>query len=222
MRVRNIPSYRVYRLLVWWASPFTREEGSGVMRIRELFQCLCNTCGYTLCVKPHSWRSDSWLVRARAGDSPNKLLNKKIWHLVGQPARLGWPHHIWSDVARSDWAALLDSAVQLAYRHDTRPFLSCEGAGPPDYTNSKIWPSAIFCSFQLRDQPNTWIATQKYRLLHFLINWPAISLIVDSSFSVVNSHSRTQHVHCIVCKSIYCCRYHVNLRIWCICNRHLF
>ena len=36
-------------------------------------------------------------------------------------------------MARSDWAALLAAAVQLAYRHDTRPFLSCEGAGPPDY-----------------------------------------------------------------------------------------
>ena len=32
--------------LVWRTSPFTREEGSGVMPIRELFQCLCNTYGY--------------------------------------------------------------------------------------------------------------------------------------------------------------------------------
>ena len=26
-------------------------------------------------------------------------------------------------MARSDWAALLAAAVQIAYRHDTRPFL---------------------------------------------------------------------------------------------------
>ena len=26
-------------------------------------------------------------------------------------------------MARSDWAALLAAAVQVAYRHDTRPFL---------------------------------------------------------------------------------------------------
>ena len=32
--------------LVWRASPFTREEGSGVVPIRELFQHLCNTYGY--------------------------------------------------------------------------------------------------------------------------------------------------------------------------------
>ena len=29
-------------------------------------------------------------------------------------------------------AALLAAAEQVAYAHDTRPFLSCEGAGPPD------------------------------------------------------------------------------------------
>ena len=29
-------------------------------------------------------------------------------------------------------AALLAAAEQVVYRHDTRPFLSCEGAGPPD------------------------------------------------------------------------------------------
>ena len=34
--------------VVWWASPFTREEGSGVMPIRNLFKCLCNTYGYAM------------------------------------------------------------------------------------------------------------------------------------------------------------------------------
>ena len=68
-----------------------------------------------------------------AGDSLKKLLNKN-WHLICQPARLGQPHLIRNDVAQSDWAALLAAAVQLAYklRHDTRPFLPCEGAGLPD------------------------------------------------------------------------------------------
>ena len=47
---------------------------------------------------------------------------------------LGQPHinNIGDDVEQSEWAALLAAAVQLRYRHDTRPFLSCEGAGLPD------------------------------------------------------------------------------------------
>ena len=33
------PSSTCSSVLVWWASPFTREEGSGVMLIRDLFCC---------------------------------------------------------------------------------------------------------------------------------------------------------------------------------------
>ena len=47
------------------------------MPFRELFQCLCNTYGYTVCVKPSSWRSNTWLVRAHARDSHNKRFG--IW-----------------------------------------------------------------------------------------------------------------------------------------------
>ena len=47
---------------------------------------------------------------------------------------LGQPriNNIGDDMEQSDWAALPAAAVQLVYRHDTRPFLSCEGAGLPE------------------------------------------------------------------------------------------
>ena len=61
-------------MLVWWISPFTREERSGVIPIYYLFQCLCNTRRYVVCVKWCLWRSSAWLVSAYAGDSPNHLL----------------------------------------------------------------------------------------------------------------------------------------------------
>ena len=40
---------------------------------------------------------------------------------------LGQPNQGKHDVERSDWAALLAAREQLAYRHDTRPFLSVKG-----------------------------------------------------------------------------------------------
>ena len=54
--------------------------------------------------------TSTWLVRANGRDSPNKLLNKKIWHLIGQLVHLGQPHNIGDDVEQSDWAALLAAA----------------------------------------------------------------------------------------------------------------
>ena len=60
-----------------------------------------------------------------AGDH-NNLLNTKSRHLIGQPEYLdssNFHNNIGGDVARSDWAALLAAAVQITYRHDTRPFL---------------------------------------------------------------------------------------------------
>ena len=54
-------------------------------------------------------------------------------HLVGKPqCALGQPHNTGDNMEQSVWAALVAAAVQLGYRHDTRPFLSCEGAGLPD------------------------------------------------------------------------------------------
>ena len=43
-------------------------------------------------------------------DSPNKLMNKKIWHLIGQLVRLEQPRDVGDDVEQSDWAALLAAA----------------------------------------------------------------------------------------------------------------
>ena len=36
------------------------------------------------------------------------------------------------DMKRSNWAAIWAARGQFVYRHDNRPFLSCEGSGPPD------------------------------------------------------------------------------------------
>ena len=55
-------------------------------------------------------------------DNPNRLLNKMSEPLIGRPAYQS-PHNVSGDVERPDWAALLAAAVQVAYRHDTRPFL---------------------------------------------------------------------------------------------------
>ena len=95
-----------------------REEGSGVMTIRQLFQCICNTCTfYTVC-KSHSWRSSNWLVRTNGMYSP--INYDWVCHLVGQPVHLDQPHNnIGDDVEQSDWAVLLAAAVQLRHRHDT-------------------------------------------------------------------------------------------------------
>ena len=49
-----------------------------------------------------------WSVNGR--DSPSKLMNKKIWHLIGQLLRLGQPHDIGDDVEQPDWTALLATA----------------------------------------------------------------------------------------------------------------
>ena len=43
-------------------------------------------------------------------DSPSKLMNKKIWHLIGQLLRLGQPHDIGDDVEQPNWVALLAAA----------------------------------------------------------------------------------------------------------------
>ena len=45
------------------------------------------------------------LIKANGRDSPNKLLNEKIWYLIGQLVRLGQPHNIGDDVKQPDWAA---------------------------------------------------------------------------------------------------------------------
>jgi hypothetical protein len=82
-----------------------REEGSGIVPIRELFQSLA----VTQRVQNHTC---TWLVSVNGRDSPSymQLLNKKICHLIGQLMRLGRPHNIGDDVERSDWAALQAAA----------------------------------------------------------------------------------------------------------------
>ena len=93
-------------MVVWWASLVLhkREED---WRAGRLVSCLYASCSSAyLLHKPNSWRSSTWLVRANSRDSPNKLVNKKIWHLIGQLVHLGQPHNIGDNVEQSDWAAL--------------------------------------------------------------------------------------------------------------------
>ena len=75
------------------------EEGSGVMPIRELFQRLAVMWCVQNCTREDLGQSE-WY----------KLLNKKIWHLIGQLMRLGQPHNMGDDMEQSDWAALLAAA----------------------------------------------------------------------------------------------------------------
>ena len=85
------------------------------------------------------------MVGANGRDSPNKLLNKKIWHLIGQLLRLG-P----AIVVVTTWSNLIGlhswlQQVQLAHRHDTIFFLlnsSCEAASPQDYVVNTYQSSA--------------------------------------------------------------------------------
>ena len=68
------------------------------------------------------------------GDSPSELISECTDLASDWSARmLGTAHQGKCDVERSDWAVLLAAREQLVYRHDTRPLLSCEGAGLPDY-----------------------------------------------------------------------------------------
>ena len=66
------------RHLVKRASP-PQEGGGRVWCHTRLVSCYM----YAVCVKSHLWRSSTWYVRANGRDSPNKLLTKKIWYLIG-------------------------------------------------------------------------------------------------------------------------------------------
>ena len=137
--------------LVWWASPFARERKDLVSCLymtctaaaRSTAQSDRSTsppilCGYWYACRPIRdplFLFNKWLQLSlprvltnevldlhEAGDHNNFIKNEEQasdW-LVRVFRYL---HNIGGDVARSDWAALLAAVVQIAYRHDTRPFL---------------------------------------------------------------------------------------------------
>ena len=129
---------------------------------KGLVSCLvirysCSSAHATLAVMQCAWnctREDlaaGWSERV-LGTAPTNywtrtsgtwLVSPCIWDIA--PTYWKWRG------TRSHWAALLPAAVQLLYRHDTRPFLSCEGASLTDYLSLwlRIWSNPTLNTIEI-------------------------------------------------------------------------